>query len=67
MATCLECWEATQDMDLAKRRVRLCNSHEVTPDLKRVLTQMLADLPTKRDWLDPTLEQEARELAGGKH
>jgi hypothetical protein len=34
--------------------------------LEYVLTQILKDLPAKRDWLDPLLERQAFELLKGK-
>lgn len=35
------------------------------PDLYRILARIIEDLPTKRDWLDPELEREAKEVLAG--
>jgi hypothetical protein len=32
------------------------------PDLLRILSRIIDDLPTKRDWLDPDLEKQAKEI-----
>lgn len=36
----------------------------VDEELRYVLRQILSDLPTNRDWLDPALEKQARALVG---
>jgi hypothetical protein len=32
------------------------------PDLLRILSRIIDDLPAKRDWLDPDLEKTAKEI-----
>ncbi len=48
--------------DYQKRAAQIIDSETRLPEYRYVLTQILTDLPTKRDWLDPDLEKRAREL-----
>ena len=36
------------------------NLHKAAPDLYEALRRIMDELPQKRDWLDPVLEQEAK-------
>ena len=33
--------------------------------MRKLLTQLLSDLPASRDWLDPALERQLRYFVGG--
>ena len=51
-----------RDIDLTRYGEKVATARLIAaaPDLLYVLQQILNDLPTKRDWLDPLLEQHAR-------
>ena len=34
--------------------------------LRSIIRRIMSDLPSKRDWLDPVLEAEAKEILEGK-
>ncbi len=52
-----ECYFGKTDAECAAN-ARLCAS---APELLFALSQIIADLPAKRDWLDPDLERIAKE------
>ena len=59
---------------MSKQRLNLHDNYlrgmrkrdETIRELRSVLSQIVNALPTNRDWLDPMLEQQARELSGWK-
>ena len=36
--------------------------YEVAPDIHQILKRLIEELPSKRDWLDPDLEKQAKDI-----